>query len=181
MSSINTFVVRTSRTIRDVDVETRAIFRELDPSATLFVQSARDAMGLRLAPRRLAQNAVVALALLALALAIVNIYALSAYSVVQRSREIGIRIALGATTSDALRLVMRRGLLWTACGVTLGVAATVVLVRPALRAQIANLPTDEHWLLVLASLTVCLVSVVASWLPARRAARMDPAVTLRAE
>jgi ABC-type lipoprotein release transport system permease subunit len=59
--------------------------------------------------------------------------------------------------------------------------ATLVLARPALRAQIANLPTDEHGLLVLASLTVCLVAVVASWLPARRAARIDPAVTLRTE
>jgi ABC-type antimicrobial peptide transport system permease subunit len=114
MGSIDTYIIRSDRPVADIDVAARAIFRELDPSATLFVQSARDAMGLSLAPRRVAQNTVIGLALLALALAIVNIYALSAYSVVQRSREIGIRIALGATTNDALRLVMRRGLVWTA-------------------------------------------------------------------
>ncbi len=181
VNTINAYVIRTDRSARNVDAEARAVLRAVDPTATVLVQSAHDAIGLSLAPRRLAQNAVIALALLALALAVVNVYALSAYSVVQRSREIGIRIALGATTTDALRIVMRRGVAWTACGLVVGLAATFALARPALRAQIANLPTDEHGLLALALITVGLAAVAAAWLPARRAARIDPAVTLRAD
>jgi putative ABC transport system permease protein len=181
VKSIHAFVIRTDRSARNIAAEARAIVGALDPGATVLVQSAHDAMGLALAGRKVAQNAVIALALLALVLAVVNVYALSAYSVVQRTREIGIRLALGATTTDALGIVMRRGVTWITCGLTVGLAATFVLARPALRAQIANLPTDEHGLLALAVVTVGLSAVVAAWLPARRAAHIEPAVTLRAE
>jgi hypothetical protein len=174
-------VLRTDRSARAIDSDVRTIVREIDPTATVLVETAADAIGLALAPRRVAQNAVIALALLALAMAVVNVYALSAYSVVQRSREIGIRIALGATTTDALRLVMRRGIIWIACGLAVGTATTFALARPALQAQIANLPTDEPWLLALAFAIVAIAAIVASWLPARRAARIDPAVALRTE
>jgi len=179
--AVDTYLIRTTRSIADVRTNAEQIFRDLDPSASLTVLTARDAMAYPLAPRITAQRAVVALALLALALAVVNVYALSAFSVVQRSREIGIRIALGATSTDTLRLLMRRAVLWTTCGLLIGTAATVGLVRPAVRAQLGSLPTDEPWLVAVALITVSAVAMLASWLPARRASTIDPAVTLRAE
>jgi predicted permease len=179
--AIDTYLLRTTRSIADVRAEAQQIFRDLDPSASLMVLTARGAMAYPLAPRITAQRAVVALALVALALAVVNVYALSAFSVVQRAREIGIRIALGATSTDTVRLVMRRAVLWTTCGLATGAAATVGLVGPALRAQLASLPTDEPWLLAVAFITVSGIAMLASWLPARRATTIDPAVTLRAE
>lgn len=179
--AINAFLIRTTRPVADVRAEAQHIFHDLDPSATLLVLSARDAMAYPLTPRITAQRAVIGLALLALALAVINVYALSAFSVVQRAHEIGIRIALGATSTDTLRLVMRRSVVWITCGLVAGTAATIWLARPALGSQLAGLPTDESWLLAVAFAAVSVVAIVASWLPARRATRIDPAVALRAE
>lgn len=178
---VHAYLARTTRPVADVRAEAQQLFREIDPSASLTVLPARDAMAYPLAPRITAQRAVIGLALLALALAVVNVYALSAFSVVQRSREIGIRIALGATSTDTLRIVMRRSVIWITCGLVVGAAATIALARPALRSQLASLPTDEPWVPIVALVAVTIVAVVASWLPARRATRIDPAIALRAE
>jgi putative ABC transport system permease protein len=121
------------------------------------------------------------MALVALLLAVVNVYALSALAVVRRTREIGIRMALGARSTDAMRLVMRRGLTWVVVGLVLGGGLTMFLAAPLLEHQLFQTETHDPWLLALAFTVVSGVAVVASWLPARRAARIDPAITLRAE
>ena len=110
-----------------------------------------------------------------------NVYALSAFAVVQRTREIGIRVALGANASAAMHLVMRRGLGWVGVGLVAGTFVTVFVAAPLVQGQLYQTTARDPRLLALAFAIVAAVAVLASWLPARRAAAIDPAETLRAE
>jgi putative ABC transport system permease protein len=115
----------------------------------------------------------------ALILASVGIYGVMAYSVTQRTHEIGIRMALGAAHADVLRMVLRHGLKLTLLGVAVGLAAAFGTTR-----LIASLlfvsPTDGLTFAAISAL-LAVVAMVASLLPARRAARVDPLVALRQE
>ena len=119
-------------------------------------------------------------ALLALLLAAGGIYGIIAHSVSQRTRELGVRVALGATTGHVVRLVVGHGLRLALVGVTVGVAAAFALSRLVRALLFGVSPADP---LVFAGQAVLLVGValLASYLPARRAARMDPLAALRAE
>jgi putative ABC transport system permease protein len=117
--------------------------------------------------------------LLAVTLTTVGIYGVMAYSVTQRTREIGIRMALGAAHAAVVRMVLRRGLKLTCLGVAIGLAAAFAATR-----LIANLlfvsPTDSRTFVAI-SVLLSAVALAASFLPARRAARVDPLVALRLE
>ena len=121
-----------------------------------------------------------AFAMAALTLAIIGVYGVIAYSVAQRMRELAIRTALGAQASDVLRLVVGRGVALAAAGVALGIPAALLATR-ALRSLLYGVsPSDAStYMSVAALLTV--VAILASYLPARRATRVDPALALRAE
>jgi putative ABC transport system permease protein len=121
-----------------------------------------------------------AFATIALALSMVGVYGVTAYSVAQRTREIGIRIALGAPRGELLGLLLRQGMLLVVCGVVAGVIASVALTRFLGTLLFDVQPTD---LLTFASVVLLLVAVsaVACFLPARRAMRVDPMVALRHE
>jgi putative ABC transport system permease protein len=175
------YLFRTSLSVEAVRRDATTMLRELDPTGSLIVASANDAMAMPLVLEIVASRLTIALAALALLLAVVNVYALSAFAVVQRTREIGIRIALGARSADAMRLIMRRGLLWVAVGLVLGTAAVFFLAAPLLERQLFETRTSDPWLLTLAFAIVGGIALVASWIPARRAASIDPAITLRAE
>jgi putative ABC transport system permease protein len=118
--------------------------------------------------------------LAAMALAAIGIYGLIAYSVEQRTQEIGIRLALGATTSDVRRMVVIQGMLLAIAGVAAGLAASLALAR-----FIASfLFGVEQWdpaVFVGTPVVLALVALVATWLPARRASRVDPIDALRYE
>jgi putative ABC transport system permease protein len=113
----------------------------------------------------------------ALLLGGVGIYGVTAYSVAQRSREIGVRMALGARRSDVSRLVLRQGLALAGIGVVVGLGAAVALTRlmSALLFEVAPLDPPTF---AAAGLAAALLALAASWLPARRAARVDPVETL---
>lgn len=119
-------------------------------------------------------------AALGLLLGAVGIYGVLAYSVSQRRREIGVRLALGATPGNVLRMVMGGGLRLVGAGVALGLVGALALTRLMDSVLYGVRPHDP---LTFASVVVGLlgVAVIASWLPARRATRVPPAVTLRAE
>jgi putative ABC transport system permease protein len=121
-----------------------------------------------------------AFAAIALALSLVGIYGVTAYSAAQRTREIGIRIALGAQRSELLGLLLRQGMLLVVCGVIAGVTASLVLTRFLATMLFDVQPTDG---LTFASVVLLLVAVSATacFLPARRAMRVDPIVALRHE
>jgi putative ABC transport system permease protein len=117
---------------------------------------------------------------MALLLAAVGLYGVIAQSVAQRTRELGIRMALGAAPASVSRLVLREGMALAVTGTALGVPAALAAVR-AMRRMVEGIGGTD--LLILASVGVLLgvVTLAACWIPARRAARVDPLVALRYE
>ena len=133
-----------------------------------------------IAPQRLNLALLVGFASIALLLAILGIYGVVAYLVTQRTRELGIRIALGAQRSDVLRLILRQGMTLVAAGVTLGIAASLGLTRLMTTLLYGVSATDPITFLVI-SMALVFVAFIACWLPARRASAVDPIVALHTE
>jgi putative ABC transport system permease protein len=121
-----------------------------------------------------------AFAALALALAAVGLYGLIAYSVSQRAREIGVRLALGAARGAIVAMVLKEGLGLALLGTALGLAGAMATTRLLARLATAVEPNDPLTLSLVTALLLA-VALAASYLPARRAARVDPATTLRAD
>jgi putative ABC transport system permease protein len=119
-------------------------------------------------------------ALLALVLAAVGVYGVISYSVAQRSREIGIRIALGAPPRHVLLSTLREGIMMAVAGVAIGLVASLAATRLLGRFLFGIGATDLLTFAVVAS-TLFGVALLASYLPARRALRVDPLTALRAE
>jgi putative ABC transport system permease protein len=119
-------------------------------------------------------------AALALVLAAVGIYGVLAYAVVLRSREIGVRMTLGATAGSVVRMVVREGKLLAILGVAAGVALALALGKLAEGLLHDIKPHDSATLAAVAT-ALLMVALAASAIPARRAARVDPIATLRAE
>jgi len=117
---------------------------------------------------------------LALVLAAIGIYGVVAYSVVQRTREIGIRIALGADRPDVLRLILRQGMRIAVLGLALGTLAAAFATR-ALSSMLFGVNPHDPSIFFAVALCLFLVIVFASYIPARRAARVDPLAALRHE
>jgi predicted permease len=116
----------------------------------------------------------------ALALAVIGIYGVTAYGVAQRTREMGIRLALGATPVAVRRLVVGEGMRLALAGLGVGMALALVGTR-ALRSQLYGIGSSDPATYLALSAVLLLVAVLATYLPARRATRVDPAITLRAE
>ncbi len=133
-----------------------------------------------IAPRRFEMTLLVVFASLAVLLALVGIYGVVAYMVTQRTREIGIRVALGAQRPDVIRLVLGAGLRMVCAGVLLGLAGSLALTRLMESFLYGVKPTDA---LTFAAVSLLLagVAALAAWLPARRAAGVDPLIALRYE
>jgi ABC-type antimicrobial peptide transport system permease subunit len=154
---------------------------ELDPDLPLYhVETMAARVDASLARQRFAMLLLSLFAGLALALAAIGIYGVLAYLVSQGTREIGIRIALGATERRILGLVLRQGLTVALSGVAIGLAGAWVLSRLMTSLLFDVRGTDP---LTFAGMSAVLtaVALAASYLPARRAARIDPMVSLRSE
>jgi putative ABC transport system permease protein len=170
----------------DVPAETvlpaiRQRITTFDPALPLVrVQTLSTVVELAAGETRLSSILTTVFALLAALLATVGIYSVISYSVAQRHREIGIRVALGADGRRITRLVLGEGLLLAGIGVALGSAAAMLLTRTLGTMLYEVSPTDPS---VLAGTVggVVLIALAASYVPARRATRVDPAIALRAE
>jgi putative ABC transport system permease protein len=132
------------------------------------------------APRRAVVTLLGVFASLALILAAVGIYGVIAFSVVERTHEIGIRMALGAQRSDVLRMVVEQGLVLALVGVAIGAVASLVLTR-VLSSLLYGVSATDPWTFLGVSLLLTVVAVLASYLPARHATKVDPLVALRTE
>ena len=134
----------------------------------------------QLAEQKLITRALIAFAAVALLLASIGIHGLVAFSVAQRTREIGIRMALGADASSVLVLVTRRGLWLAAAGIIIGLGGSLALTR-VLRALLYGTSPTDPLVFGGSALLLATVVLVASYVPARRATRVDPMIALRVD
>jgi predicted permease len=176
-----TLVVRTKGEPKSVAMAVREQIRALDANLPVAdVKTLRDQLDLSLFPSRLAAWILGGFGVLALLLAAIGIYGVVSYSVAQRTREIGVRMALGAKEKDVLRLVLGEGLFVIAVGLALGLllaaAATRVIVGFLYGVGATDPLTFAGVLLLLG-----FIALVASYIPARRATKVDPLVALRYE
>jgi putative ABC transport system permease protein len=116
----------------------------------------------------------------ALLLSAVGLYAVVSQSVGQRTKELGVRIALGATTSDLRHLVLRDGVALSVAGSAIGLGAALVLSR-YIESRLYGIQARDALVYAAAAAILAAVALVAGWLPARRASRVDPVAALRAE
>jgi predicted permease len=159
----------------------RARLEHLDPDMQLgAVQTIDDLVDHQLRNPRFIATLAVLFSAIALATAAVGIYGVVSFAVGQRTREIGIRMAVGADRSGILRWVLARGLVLTACGVAVGLAGALALSR-LLRSLLVNLAPTDAATFAGASMLLLLVALAACYIPARRATQVDPLVVLRSE
>jgi putative ABC transport system permease protein len=133
-----------------------------------------------LSQNRFLETLLGAFAFLALLLAAVGIYGVVSYSVSRRQHEIGVRLSLGATRADVLKMVVAQGLRMGFAGVLVGLLASLALIRLAASLLYEVTPGDPT-ILVAVSILLLSVATVASFVPARRATKVDPMVALRCE
>ena len=159
----------------------RRAVHALDPDISLQkVATMRQLVSASVTQRRFTLLLIAVFATVALLMAAIGLYGVMAYSVAQRTREIGVRVALGAQGADLLRLVVGRGLRLVALGVALGLMATLALTRLMKNLLYEVSATDPLTFTGVAAL-LALVALAACYVPARRAAKVDPMVALRCE
>jgi predicted permease len=175
------FAVRSHGTHGELLAQVRAIATTLEPAAGLFNVATLDSIvSNRMSQPRLYAVLLGTFAGLAAVLACVGIYGVIAYAVGQRTREMGIRIALGAAPSQVLRHVMAQSLWLAAAGIIAGLGVAVALSRVFQGLLFAIEPLDAATYVVVTLIFVFVV-VVSAWLPSRRATRIEPVAALRAE
>jgi len=175
-----TVVIRTVADPAATLAAARKIVNQLDPTLPPKVDTLTGVLAASLLTRRFNLILVGIFAASALVLAMMGIYGVMAYSVARRSREIGVRIALGATGGDVLRLVLRQALLTALAGVTVGMAASLLLTRLMQSLLFEISPTDPLTFGGVAVVSLA-VAALAAYAPARRAAGIDPIEALRSE
>jgi putative ABC transport system permease protein len=156
------------------------IVRSLDPEMPLRFRTLDEVFSESLAPRRFSLVLLGAFAATALLLAIAGIYGVISYLVAQRTREIGIRLALGAGASDVLRLVVGRGAALAVAGVAIGLMVALAATR-VLSGLLYGVGARDPITFIVVPILLGVVAALASYIPARYATRVDPMITMRAE
>jgi ABC-type antimicrobial peptide transport system permease subunit len=175
------YVVRTSGDPLSVVASVRRIVRDLDPTVPMRdVRTLDDLLGTTVAPARWSATLLAVFAGVALVMAVLGVFGVLSYIITQRTRELGIRIALGASAARVRRLVVMRGLRLVAAGLAIGIVGAAMLTRFMSSLLYGVTPTDRTTFVGVAVL-LAVASVAASYVPARRATRVDPIVALRAE
>ncbi len=174
-------VIRTTSDPQRLISIARAKVRELDRDVPISnVNTMEQLVAQSVAQRRFGMFLLGTFAVLALLLAAIGIYGVVSYTVTQRTQEIGVRMALGASATDVLKMVLRHGMSLALIGVVLGLAGAFVLTRLMSKLLFAVTPTDVTTF-ALVSLGLIAVALLACYLPARRAMKVDPLEALRYE
>ncbi len=165
---------------RSIDT-VRASLRSIDPNVPLAVIESMDMLLDRsLGPRRFNLYLLSAFAAVALALAAIGLFGVMAYLVSQRTREIGVRLALGATRGEVFRLILGRGMTLAGIGAVIGLGAASWLTR-VMETLLFSVSRTDPATFIAVPLTLLSIAALACYLPARRAMRVDPVVALRVE
>ena len=174
-------VVRTAADPLRLATAVRHAVQTLDKHTPVFaISTLEQRVDASLSPRRFESVLLGLLSSIALALAAIGLYGLMHYSVAQRTREIGIRMALGAKGGDVVRMILRQGALVAAAGLGAGLAAALLVTRLLARLLFEVTPTDPVTFALVPAVTA-VIALLACCVPARRAARIDPLVALREE
>jgi predicted permease len=173
------FALRTSLPASTLETQIRGVVQSVDPGLPVFSVTSMDAvLSASLASRRFSANLVAGFAAVALLLASIGIYGLLAYMVGQRTREIGLRMALGAGRRDVLKLILRKGVALAMAGIVAGliVAASSASFMAIL---LYGVRPKDPGVFMLVSLLLLVVAIAASYIPAWRATKVEPTVALR--
>ena len=174
-------VIRTSSEPTQIVAAVRREIRAVDPNQPLSdIRTMADIIDGETAPRRIGTALSSAFAVLALALASIGLYGVLSYFVVQQTRQIGVRLALGAHPRDVLSLVLRKGLVLTLTGVAIGLAASLALTR-LMQNLLFGVGAFDPLTFAAGTLVLIVVALAACAMPARRAAKVEPLVALRYE
>jgi len=174
-------VVRTNADPASLGDAVRRAAQSVNPDAPVFrVRTMREVIAGSIAQERFNTILMTLFAVVAMLLAAIGLYGVMAYSVTQRTREIGIRVAFGARRADVLRLVIRQGLRLVALGLALGLMAALALTR-LMKKLLFEVSATDPMTFAGVALLLALVALLACWIPARRAAKVDPMVALRCE
>jgi putative ABC transport system permease protein len=173
--------VRTQSDPLSMTAALRSAVQALDQNQPIYrVATMEQLLARSLAARKFSLLLMMLFAALALLLSVIGLYSVLAYAVTQRTREIGVRMALGAQTNDVLRLVVKQGMALTLIGVTVGLGVAFALTRLMKSLLFGVEPTDPLTFSVIALLLIA-VALLACWIPARRATKVDPMIALRCE
>ncbi|OLE84564.1 MAG: hypothetical protein AUF76_03060 [Acidobacteria bacterium 13_1_20CM_2_65_9] len=178
---LSTFL--TIRTTGDVNItsELRHVVASVDPTVSMSsIKPLEGIIATATAPARFRTMLIAAFALVGLAIAAIGLYGIVAYSVSQRTAEIGVRVAIGSSPRDVVSLVLREGLMMAMAGVAVGIPAAYAMTRTFAALLFGVKPTDLFTYVASASGLIAL-ALAASYVPARRAASVDPIVALRTE
>ena len=176
-----TFLVKTTPDAAGMLAAVKSAIREVNPNQT-FSKTAtmEELVNESLKQRRFNLFLLVSFAVLALVLAGIGVYGSINYSTRQRTHEIGLRMALGAQASDVLRLIVGHGLALSLAGVAIGLAASFALTR-LMKGLLFGISATDPLTFVAISVLLMSIGLLASWIPARRATKVDPLVALRYE
>jgi putative ABC transport system permease protein len=178
-----TIVVRASSSsdLASLREAVRGTLQKVDPVLPISeVRTGEDHADPQLGAVRLTAEVAMLLGLVALTLASLGLYGVISYAVSIRTREIGIRLALGAHSANVRALIIRQGMLLTALGLTVGLIVSL-MATPVLQSMLINLPATDSVTFVGVSALLIAIALVACYVPARRATRIDPIAILRAE
>ena len=176
-----TLLVRTASDPRALLPSIRAVVHAIDPQLPVFATRTMDeAIAASIATQRSSATLVGGFSILALFLAALGLYGVLAYSVTRRTREIGIRIALGSPRAKICGLIVRQGIIMVGLGILVGVLVSLSC-GPLMRHFVYGVTPHDPVIIIGVTALLAAIAIFACWLPARRAMRVDPVIALRAE